>query len=386
MSFDFDELPVDDAAVIKKHSRSFSLAARLLPAGVRTDVEKLYAWCRWCDDAVDEASDVDAARKRLELLRADVHRIYAGENPQHPASNWLGDVALRYRIPIELPLDLLSGMETDTGNPVMASVDDLILYCYQAAGTVGLMMCHIMGVTNPAALTKAKSLGMAMQLTNIARDVDEDWRSGRRYLPRDWLSLVPGKDLKPTNVQVRSAVKELLNLADELYVQGHEGLALLPNDVRFAIRLAGSVYREIGNEIFRRDFAVMNGRAFVSRRQKMFLFGKCFADELTFRFRQIIRLIEKPITQFKFFTNLYLQENNLMKNETRYLFYLGISLTLVMAATLFVLVGLNPKETSYESLPWIYSIVCAFLAAVTGLLARRYNGLFELESVKINSK
>ncbi len=382
MSFHFDKLPIDDAAVIQKHSRSFSLAAKLLPAHVRGDVEKLYAWCRWCDDAVDEAPDKKAARARLELLRADVRLIYAGESPLHPASKWLASLVHQYNIPIDLPLDLLSGMETDLDDPVLETVEELMLYCYQAAGTVGLMMCRVMGVTDSQAFSKAKALGMAMQLTNIARDVREDWQTGRRYIPKKWLALVPGKDMTPSNREVRPAVRELLKLADELYVEGNSGLRYLPDGVRFAIRLAGKVYREIGEEIRRRDLAVMSGRIFVPLTQKLWLIGNCAVAETSFRTDRMVRQVTQHFIQSNLTQNSFSRGPAVMKNDNLYLFYFGISLTLVMATTMFVLVGINPKQTAYESLPWIYSAVCAVMATVTGLMARRYNSLLEPEPTK----
>lgn len=382
MSFHFDKLPIDDAAVIQKHSRSFSLAAKLLPPNVRNDVEKLYAWCRWCDDAVDEAPDAKAATAQLELLRADVRLIYAGQSPLHPASKWLERLVHKYNIPSDLPLDLLSGMQTDLADPVLETVEELMLYCYQAAGTVGLMMCRVMGVTDPKAFSKAKALGMAMQLTNIARDVREDWQSGRRYIPKKWLSLVPGKDMTPTNRAVRPAVEKLLNLADEFYVEGNSGLEYLPDGVRFAIRLAGKVYREIGDEIRRQDLAVMSGRIFVPLQRKLWLIGTCAVGETSFRTQRLVHQITQPVTQSNSIQNLLSQGPDAMKNDNLYLFYLGISLTLVMATTMFILVGINPKQSAYESLPWIYSGVCAALAAVTGLMARRYDN-FELEPTKV---
>lgn len=381
MSFQFDSLPMNDATVIQKHSRSFSLAAKLLPKNVRADVEKLYAWCRWCDDAIDEAPDKSAAATRLELLRTDVRRIYAGESPHHPASKWLQSLVRQYNIPIDWPLDLLRAMETDLTNPVLETVDELMLYCYQAAGTVGLMMCRVMGVTDPEAFSRAKALGMAMQLTNIARDVREDWQIGRRYIPKTWLSLVPGKERMPSNPEVRTAVLQLLELADKLYVEGNAGLRFLPDGVRFAIRVAGKVYRQIGGEIHRQDFAVMSRRVFVPAQQKIWLVGTCMAEEASFRCRRSVRQVRQFFTQPKPFQHL-LPGPSIMKNDNLYLFYLGISLTLVMATTMFILVGINPKQSAYEALPWIYSGVCAVLAAGTGWMARRYNRTPELELTK----
>ena len=381
MKFEFDKLPSADGDVIQHHSRSFSLAARLLPRTIRSDVERLYAWCRWCDDAVDEASSHKEASERLELLRQDVHRIYRGDAILHPASRWLAIVVVKYKIPKQLPLDLLGGMEADLNNPVLQTVDELLHYCYQAAGTVGLMMSQIMGATHPQALRRAKSLGMAMQLTNIARDINEDWQSGRRYIPKIWLSLIPKKDMTPTNSQVRQAVENLLSLADGLYDEGYVGLKYLPNGARTAIRLAGRVYQEIGNEIRRQNFCVMQSRVFVPFAEKMKLMARCSADEVAFRMNQSLNdLLQTKSSELQLkpgFSNRI----STMNDETRYLGYLGISLTFVMATTLFFLMGLNPKETVYSSLPWIYSGACAAIAATTGLTARRVNRKLQLQPV-----
>ncbi len=379
MSFDFDQLPTEDSAVIEHHSRSFSLAARMLPAKIRPDVEKLYAWCRWCDDAVDSAPDVESAKARLDLLRADVQLIYEGANPVHAASNWLASVVKQYKLPIELPLDLLAGMETDLVTPVFQSVDELLLYCYRAAGTVGLMMCRIMGVTDPRAFPKAEALGIAMQLTNIARDIKEDWQRGRRYLPAKWLPLTPQKHKTPSNQEIRPAVEQLLKLADSYYATGLSGLEDLPHGARYAIRLAAKVYQEIGNEIRRRDFQVMDQRVYVPNRQKLVVAAKCLISEIQFRIEGFYRRFKTPPVNTLTPVNFFSRGHYEMKNETRYLFYLGLSLTLIMATTLFTLVGINPKDSSYQSLPWIYAVACAVLAGLTGLMARRCNHLFEIE-------
>jgi len=381
MGFSFDKLPPFDAAVIQHHSRSFSLAAKLLPKEIRTDVEKLYAWCRWCDDAVDEAANRDEAKNRIELLTADIERIYAGQQPEHASSKWMADIAHKYDIPIELPLDLLAGMMTDVGSPILETEAELLNYCYQAAGTVGLMMCRIMGVDSIAALRQAKALGIAMQLTNIARDIGEDWQTGRRYVPRKWLSLVPKKDMVPTNLEVRRAVEELLLLADQYYRQGYEGLESLPDGSRVAIRVAGNVYQEIGNEIQRQNFAVMSRRVFVPLKAKISIVATCLLNEFKFRSDRFLKNTSVRVQSL--IHPFYAPAGDLpMNNETRYLAWLGISLTFVMATTLFFLMGLNPKKPSYDLLPWIYTGGCALIAATTGLLAKSYNQTLELQPAR----
>jgi len=371
MKFDFNQMPDSDTEVIRHHSRSFSLAAKLLPASIRTDVEKLYAWCRWCDDAVDDAPSREEAKSRILLLRADVQRIADGQLPVHAASKWLAALSVEYQIPSKLPLDLLTGMETDLDNPVFETVDELLVYCYQAAGTVGLMMCRVMGVEEESALEKAEALGIAMQLTNIARDVSEDWQNGRRYIPKQWLALVPKKDSTPSNEQVRLAVGKLLDLADHYYAKGYQGLPQLPNGSRLAIRLAGLVYQEIGNEIRRQDCRVIGNRIFVPLSLKLKLVAKCMFAEASFRFGVATKSTFPSLQNTTPFHSVINQRKFNMNDENRYLGYLGISLTFVMATTLFLLMGLNPEGTAYQGLPWIYAAVCALIAAGTGIMARR---------------
>ena len=361
MTNDFMQ-PPDACSVIKKHSRSFSLAARFLPPDVRRNAELLYAWCRWCDDAVDASPDRGTAKRQLRLLREDVVRVYQFSPVEHAASNWLAEVVLKCKIPQCLPMELLDGMEMDLEDHPVLSEKDLRLYCYRAAGTVGLMMCRVLGVQAPAALAQARSLGVAMQLTNIARDVREDWLRGRCYLPIDWLpSEVTAMNL-PRNDQVRWAVKRILDMADREYVQGEAGIRSLRRNARVAILIAAKGYREIGDEIRRRDYRVMDGRAVVSTWRKLVIVGYAtWCGRVGFGNGDRVN-------------KLFLSENtmNASKNDVRYLMSLSLSLTLVTATVLFVLMALNPKETAYSSLPWIYSGLTVAGAVVFGGLARSY--------------
>ncbi len=260
MSFHFEAVPSQHAEVIHTHSRSFSMAARLLPKHVRRNTELLYAWCRWCDDAVDRTRSTEAAARQLDRLREDVERVYAGRRPQHQASAWLASVVGCCDIPMQLPLDLLLGMEMDLSVTQTESLDDLLTYCYHAAGCVGVMMCHVLGVRHRAALERACDLGIAMQLTNISRDVLEDWQRGRCYLPASWLDIPVDVSEPPESSRVKPLVAKMLTLADRYYERGVSGIPLLPRNVRPAIELAATLYRSIGTEIRRRDCDVMSGR------------------------------------------------------------------------------------------------------------------------------
>ncbi len=267
----FDSIPYDDSEVIRHHSQSFSLAAQLLPRKIRADVKKLYAWCRWCDDAVDDAPSRELAQQRLQRLRLDVDLVYDNQQPIHGASAWLADVVRRHSIPKEYPIDLLAGMEMDLHHRPIQSQEDLLLYCHRAAGSVGLMMCFLLGSSSVQALSHANSLGMAMQMTNIARDVKEDHARGRCYLPECWLDAVPLKEGLPTSENVRGAVKRLLAMADQHYANGIQGLRYLPARSIRSIRIAADLYREIGETIRRNDYRVMDGRAFVPMSRKVLL-------------------------------------------------------------------------------------------------------------------
>jgi 15-cis-phytoene synthase len=361
----FNETPKQDGDVIRKHSQSFSLAARLLPKRIRADVETLYAWCRWCDNAVDDAPTPDIARVRLATLRADVELIYEGKSPIHAASQWLADLFSRYSIPKDNPLELLDGMEMDLSQCRINSEKELHLYCHRAAGTVGLMMCHILGVNEPQARRFADALGIAMQLTNIARDVAEDWQRGRCYLPEPWLDrrLEPGNP--PRNDDVRLAVKQLLDLADHYYTLGLKGLRYLPVQSRIAILASATIYREIGQIIREKDFRVMDGRVRVPKIRKLKLVAQSIilTCEMNFVSSAFFGMISTPNTQ---------SIGEPMNKDARYLAVLGVSLTFILAAAMFILVGIKPKDSeAYSSLPWIYSFACALCGGVTQLILRR---------------
>jgi 15-cis-phytoene synthase len=270
---------LDATQVIQVHSRSFAMASRLLPRRVRQDVVGLYAWCRSCDDAVDRATERKSSLKKLANLKEDIFRIQAGQTVRQPESQWLQPVILRYSIPIQIPLDFLEGMEADLGQPKLEDEAQLLRYCYQAAGTVGLMMCQVLGAKHEAAGSHAKSLGIAMQLTNIARDVGEDWRMGRRYLPKSWIPLDPSANCQPSDRQVRDGVRQALSLAELHYRHGLEGLQYLPVRTRPAIRVAAAVYREIGRQIEHEDWSVMTRRAVVPTRRKWALVLRSLGQE-----------------------------------------------------------------------------------------------------------
>jgi phytoene synthase len=270
-------------AEIARGSKSFALASKLLPAAARDHAAALYTWCRRADDAVDGAPRHERAAA-LARLSAELELVYAER--VDPARD-LGLAAFQGTvhacgIPRAYPEALLAGMATDHAGVVAPTLDELFAYCYRVAGVVGLMMSHVMGVRDVGALQKAAALGMAMQLTNIARDVEEDWRLGRLYLPAPLLAqaglhhlpdeLSAGRPL-PTSAArpLAGVVRELLAIARRYYRVGEAGILALPWSAGLAVAAASRIYADIGQRLARRGHDVFAGRAVVSRSRKLWL-------------------------------------------------------------------------------------------------------------------
>ncbi len=259
--------------MLRNGSRSFYAASFLLPRRVRGPATALYAFCRLADDAVDlKGGDLAAVWR----LRARLDDAYRGRPQPHPADRAFADMVERFGIPRALPDALLDGLEWDaTGRryPDLASLEG---YSARVAGTVGAMMAILMGVRSAAQLAKACDLGVAMQLTNIARDVGEDARAGRLYLPLDWLADA-GIDAeswlaKPVfSDALGGVVARLLEAADGLYTRADAGIAALPSSCRPGIRAARLIYAEIGNQLARSGFDSVSSRTVVPASRKLSL-------------------------------------------------------------------------------------------------------------------
>lgn len=263
-------------ATIAQHSKSFALASRLLDARTRDQTAIVYTWCRRADDAVDHAlAGTEVAA--LATLRAELVTAYAG-TAVDPVLAAFGEVARARAIPARYPEELLAGMEMDVEGTAYHTVDDLVRYAWRVAGVVGLMMTHVFGVAEDEALVHAAHLGIAMQLTNICRDVAEDWELGRLYLPDEvlarhgggGLAAELGRPLPASAVApIAGAVQELLALADRYYRSGDRGLPALPWRAALAVRSARSVYAAIGGRIARAGHDVTRGRAVVPKAGKL---------------------------------------------------------------------------------------------------------------------
>ena len=254
-------------------SKSFFAASSLLPQRVRMPAIALYAFCRVADDAIDEHADDPLAMQKLQKR---LTAIYDGQPEEFVADRAMAMVAHRYGLPRELPEALLEGFAWDAAGRHYDTLEDLHHYCARVAGSVGAMMAMIMGLTNPHALARACELGNAMQLTNIARDVGEDARNGRLYLPRSWMRQVgidPYTWLTDPHFTpaLGDVVGRLLLEADRLYQRGSSGIAALPRDCRSAILAASKIYAEIGRVIAERQMNSIDGRAVVGSTRKLTL-------------------------------------------------------------------------------------------------------------------
>jgi 15-cis-phytoene synthase len=246
------------------HSRSFYLASCLLPAAKRPAIWALYAFCRMSDDIVDQpAADVNA-------VLAHWRRRMLGCSPRPDdlvALAW-ADTQAHYDIPLRYAEQLIDGVATDLHQTHYATFADLATYAYRVASTVGLMSMHIIGFSGKEAIPYAIKLGVALQLTNILRDVAEDWRAGRVYLPQDELAAfdLSAADLAAGQVgdRWRAFMRFQIARNRSLYREAWPGIALLHPQGRLAIGAAARFYEGILDDIERRDYDIFTGRARVS--------------------------------------------------------------------------------------------------------------------------
>jgi phytoene synthase len=255
--------------MLKKHGKTFAWAARLMPRRDADRLARLYAMCRRLDDLADLDGSADA-RGRLLALRAAPWSFSSADPMARELAVMVADMGLD---PATMT-QLLDGLISDLDQQIIADEAGLIRYAYHVAGTVGLMVCDVLDVGEPTARKAAVNLGIAMQLTNIARDVQEDAVAGRRYLPAIWWDAAPEDITAPSPDMQRNgaaAVLQLLDLADGYYARAQYGFAFLPLSSRIGLAVAARVYRGIGAELRRRGGAFHQGRVYVPRWRKAVL-------------------------------------------------------------------------------------------------------------------
>jgi phytoene synthase len=275
---------------MSKGTKSFSFAAFFFDQDCRNAARELYAWCRYCDDAIDQASTPSEAKNQLQTLEDETRRALNNEDVTLPEFHGLKRLCQVYRIPSQYPLDLLEGMRMDVEGHGINSTAELRLYCYRVAGVVGLMMAHIMGIPNfeKDVLRRACDTGLAMQMTNIARDVRDDFNLERIYLPREWFTEAGVHFPDITNgfraEDFAPVVERLLREADLLYVSGREGLKALPFRAELAVSCAQEIYRDIGRVVLGRKLQAWDSRSYVSHGRKIILAIKVGLLTITRRF------------------------------------------------------------------------------------------------------
>ncbi len=258
-------------ALLRRGSKSFSAASRLLPRPARDPIAAIYAFCRTADDLVDGGG---ASRWTLIHLRERLDRIYGSARIDDPGDRALRAVVRQFVIPRAVFDTLLEGFAWELEGRRYDSIEDVRAYGLRVAGTVGLAVAHVIGPRDPETLVRACDLGVAMQLTNIARDVGEDAAVGRLYLPRNWMreeGLDPDAWLRdPTPCAgVRAVVRRLLEEADRLYARAEPGITRLPRGVQWAIRAAQLIYADIGRVISTRAYDSVSSRAFTTGWRKL---------------------------------------------------------------------------------------------------------------------
>ncbi len=283
-----DAATVQRRETIRKGSKSFAAASALFGKAEREAAWGLYAWCRYGDDVIDgqvlgfsgpNDATVDASdpRDRLARLRALTLQALETDAPVPPQFEGLRQVARAHGLGPRYPLALLEGFAMDVEGRRYETLDDTLTYCFHVAGVVGVMMAMVMGVGDRATLERACDLGLALQLTNIARDVIEDAQAGRVYLPAAWLAEI-GLDAQPQTVaapanrgEIAKVTARLLDVADIYYDSAKAGIPKLPLRSAWAIASARDVYREIGRIVRRRGERAWDRRASASRATKLAL-------------------------------------------------------------------------------------------------------------------
>ncbi len=274
-------------------SKSFRFASQIFDLKTRERSWLLYAWCRACDDITDgqtlghDAVSVDHPAERIAFLRAHTDAALAGQSTGLVPFDALATVAAETHIPSDLPHDHLAGFTRDAAGWIPASEEDLLSYCYQVAGAVGVMMAHVMGVEASErdtraqdTLRRASDLGIAFQLANIARDIVDDAKVGRSYIPTDWA----GTDLDALDPAQRDRLVEIAQrlsaLANRYRTSSKVGAARLPFRSRWAVLSAAAIYGEVANRAVELGPRAWDKRISIAKAEKFMLVAGAFVEAL----------------------------------------------------------------------------------------------------------
>lgn len=278
---------------IARGSKSFAAASKLFDRTTRERVWLLYAWCRKCDDMADgqdhggEMEAIADPAARLQSIRELTAQALNGETTGEPAFDCLGVVARECGLTQIMADDVIEGFALDTVGWQPRHETDLYRYCFHVAGAVGVMMAVVMGVArdDDDTLDRACDLGMAFQLANIARDIAEDGRAGRCYIPDDWLAqlnLEPGEHLRPHNRKKLALIgRWLADEAGQYEASARIGATRLPFRARWAVLSAAGIYGDIARKVREAGEHAWDGRIFTSRGEKLRWVARAFRDSIT---------------------------------------------------------------------------------------------------------
>lgn len=272
----------DAARAIRIGSKSFAVAARLFDHRTRESALLLYAWCRHCDDVIDGQAyghagtgpDVDhEAARRLAELETRTRMALSGDDPGHPVFTGLAAVMRRHDVPERHAFAHLAGFRMDVEGRRYLGFEETLDYAYHVAGVVGVMMGHVMGVRDAATLERASDLGIAFQLTNMARDLVDDAACGRCYLPADWLDEAGLRDEALGDPRHREALaglaRRLVARAEPYYASAALGIRALPPRSAWAVAAALGIYRQIGCMVVERGARAWDRRVSTSPGAKL---------------------------------------------------------------------------------------------------------------------
>ena len=255
----------NDPNSLKKHGKSFYWASFFLPKRNKDAATKLYSICRFFDDLADHNNE-----DQTKILTGEFKKIC--DDLSHPINEFFTS----HNLSIKILGDLVDGLVKDQTDVRIKNEKELIQYAYQVAGTVGLMMSPLIMVNNNKANKHAIDLGIAMQLTNIARDIYEDALMNRIYLPQDWINNIDISELTDISsnkdlIQIKSAIKRLILLSETYYKNGFAGMRYIPLKTRLAIFFAAKIYRAIGQKIKKNRYEYSYKRIYVSTIEKLFI-------------------------------------------------------------------------------------------------------------------
>jgi len=259
----------------KHYSKSFYISAKMLPKETRWATYALYGFCRYADNLIDNPRNrsVEELLEEVKFVKWELGRAYKTGESEHPIIQSFIIVAKKYGIPIKYPLELIEGVQMDIQKSRYESFDELHLFAYRVAGVVGLMMTHVLGYKDKRAFEYAEKLGIAMQLTNILRDIQEDKNMDRIYLPLQELRIfgLSEDDIFNENMsdKMRTFMEFQLNRAHAYYEEANKGIPMLDRKSQFAIYSSSKIYRGILRKIEMRDLNPFRGRVFVSQLKKV---------------------------------------------------------------------------------------------------------------------